>query len=272
MAIKNWIIIICIVVISILLSITVRYFLTRFLNKSSGILKVSPTNYSFLKNASSFLVFLFALIAIFITIPELRTIGVSLFAGAGIFAAILAFASQQAFSNIISGVFIIIFKPFRVGDLIEVKTDIGIVEDITMRHTVIKNFENKRIIIPNSVISADTIVNRSIIDERYKRMIDFDISYDSDIDLAMKIIGEEARKHPNFIDWRTQEDIEQGAEDMEIKLIQFKDSGMMLRAFIWSNNSGESFELMCDLNYNVKKRFDEEGIIIPFPTRLVITK
>lgn len=269
---KQILIIACIIVTAILVAIISRLFLNNFLKKSTGILKVSPTNYSFLKHASHFLIFLLAIIAIFYTVPELKGIGKTLFAGAGIFAAIMAFASQQAFSNIISGIFIIIFKPFRVGDLIEVKTDTGVVEDITLRHTVIKNFENKRIIIPNSVISSETIINRNIVDPRYRRAVDFSISYDSDIDKAINIIKDEARKHKNFLDWRTQEDIENGELDIDVKLYQFADSAIILRAFIWSESSGQSFDLMCDLNYDVKKRFDAEGISIPFPHRTIINR
>ena len=73
---------------------------------------------------------------IFYSIPPLKEIGITLLASAGIFAAILGLASQQAFSNIISGIFIVVFKPFRVGDNIEINNNRGIVEDVTLRHTI----------------------------------------------------------------------------------------------------------------------------------------
>jgi len=69
-------------------------------------------------------------------------------AGAGILAVAVGFASQAALSNIISGVFVVIFKPFRVGDRLKINELTGVVEDITLRHTVIRDLENKRIIIP----------------------------------------------------------------------------------------------------------------------------
>ena len=123
------------------------------------------------------------------TIPKLKSLGVTIFAGAGILAAIIGFASQAAFSNIVSGIFIVIFKPFRVGDIVKISNLYsGIVEDITLRHTVISDFENKRLIIPNSVISAETIHNSNILDNKICNHIWYGISYDSDVDLATSII------------------------------------------------------------------------------------
>ena len=85
------------------------------------------------------------------SIPSLKNLGTALFAGAGVMAAVKGFASQAAFSNIISGVFVILFKPFRVGDIVQLTNGLkGKVTDITFRHTVIKDYENRRIIIPNS--------------------------------------------------------------------------------------------------------------------------
>ena len=140
-----------IVVLAIILSRVLQKLMKVYFERSSRVLKVDPTRYKFLRNAVSFVVFMLAMTLIFYTIPALRTIGITLFAGAGIFAAIIGFASQEAFSNIISGIFIVIFKPFRVGDNIKIgELHHGTVEDITLRHTIINNFENRRIVIPNT--------------------------------------------------------------------------------------------------------------------------
>ena len=196
-----------------------------------------------------------------------------LFAGAGIMMAILGFAAQQAFSNIISGIFIVIFKPFRVGDLIKVGSlEYGFVEDITLRHTVITNFQNKRIIIPNSIISAETIVNDTIEDTKVCRWIEIGISYDSDIDHATSIIQEEAIKHPRCIDVRTQKEKEKGVPQVIVRQISFGDFSINLRAFVWTKTSIEAYQMHSDLNQSIKKRFDKEGIEIPFPYRTIVYK
>lgn len=268
----TWLKIIVIIGITFLVSFTLRYFINRFIKNNITLIKGNETNYRFLKNASTFIIMLIGTILVFYLVPELKTVGQTLFAGAGIFAAVLAFASQAAFANIVGGIFIVIFKPFRVGDIVEIKTDVGMVEDITLRHIVIKNFENKRIIIPNSIVSNETITNRTIVDQKFKRLIDFTVSYESDIDKAIEIIKEEAKKHPNTIDNRSEEQLEEGADIIEVKTISWADSGVTIRLFVWAEDSGHSFDLMCDLYYSVKKAFDANNIEIPYPHRTIVTK
>ena len=142
----------------------------------------------------------------------------------------LVFASQAAFSNIVSGIFIVIFKPFRVSDIVRISNLYsGTIEDITLRHTVIRDFENKRLIIPNSVISTETIHNFNIVDEKICNFIIIGISYDSDVDLAMEIMREEATAHPNFIDNRTDEDKEKGTPAVVMRLVEFAESSVNIR-------------------------------------------
>ena len=167
----------------------VRFILGRFFNAAARKLKVDPTKYNFFKNASDFLIFLVALVVIFRSIPALRTFGDTLLTGAGILAAIVGFASQSAFSNIVSGIFLVIFRPFSVGDRVKIgQLYTGDVEDITLRHTVIKDFENKRIVIPNTVISNEVIINATIIDEKVCMFIEMGMSLDSDISKVQQII------------------------------------------------------------------------------------
>lgn len=256
-----------------ILTLWVRRFIHRFVRDSSLFLKVDATKYSFIKNAASLIIFSLACFIIIYSIPEFRTLGTTLLASAGIATAVLAFASQAALSNIISGVFIVIFKPFRVDDMIKFEGDkTGIVEDITLRHTVIRDFQNQRIIIPNSVISSQTIVNSHIEDERFKRQIFFGISYDSSIDKAFQIITEEAEKHPNFLDGRSAEEKETGWPKVKCRVIGFGDSSVNLRADVWSSTPEQSWELFCDVNKSVKERFEKEGVEIPFPYRTLVYK
>jgi len=231
------------------------------------------TGLKFLYNTLSFLIYTVACIAIIYSIPPFKDIGKTLFAGAGIFAAILGFASQQAFSNIIGGIFLVIFKPFRVGDLIKVgQLDEGYVEDITLRHTIIKDFENKRIVIPNSLISTETIHNSHIKDARVMNRIPFGISYDSNVDVAKKIIQEQAVQHPLFRDYRSNLDKELNHPAVDVRIINWADSSITLRAYIWTDSQEEGFLLKTDLFYSVKKAFEANNIEIPFPHRTLVYK
>lgn len=250
-----------------------RFLLGKFLARSAEELLVDPTKYHFLKNGLNFTVYLIAVIVILYSIPEFKSLGVSLFASAGILAAIIGFASQAALSNIISGIFIVIFKPFRVSDIIQVGDRVmGRVEDITLRHTVVRNFENRRFILPNSVISSEVILNSTITDRKIANFVLVPISYDSDLDLAMAIMEDEAIKHPNLIDNRTPEEVEKGDPIVLMRVMALNEYSVDLRATCWSKDFIDGFMMRTDLLKSIKQRFDREGIEIPFPHRTLVHK
>ncbi|MBU0457499.1 MAG: mechanosensitive ion channel family protein [Nanoarchaeota archaeon] len=272
---KNIIIVAVVLIITTISQKIIKYLIVRAFRKSSRILKVDETNYKFFQHVVSAIIYLVGIGVAIYVIPSLRTLSVSLFAGAGILAVVIGFASQQALSNVISGMLITIYKPFRVGDRIKIGTDesmLGIVEDINLRHTTIKTFENRRIIVPNSIISTEKIENSNMGDEKIRKYIDFSISYDSNINLAMKIMREETLNHSFLIDNRTEEEKKKNEPIVPVRLIGFADSSVNLRAWVWTKDSASSFILGCDLRKSIKERFDKEGIEIPFPYRTIVYK
>lgn len=262
-----------VLIVAFLLAKILRFIVGRFFKSAARKLNVDPTRYNFFKNASDFIIFLIAIVIIFRSIPSLRTVGNTLMTGAGILAAIVGFASQQAFSNIITGVFLVIFKPFSVGDRVKIgQLYTGDVEDITLRHVVIKDFENKRIVIPNSVISNEIIVNSTIVDEKVCMFIEFSISLESNIGLAQKIIQEQAMKHPLCIDNRGEIETSRGETAVMVRVMGFTELGTQLRAYAWAKNPTDGFDLKCDLNKSIKERFDVEGIAMSVPLRIIAYK
>ncbi|MEM6299578.1 MAG: mechanosensitive ion channel family protein [Bacteroidota bacterium] len=264
-----------IVIISLILLRLSRYLLARNLRK----LKKSKadeqvfdetTRLQFLRNAISLVIFTIAALSIAYTIPALRSFAGAMFASAGILAAFIGFASQNAFANIVSGIFIVWFKPFRVGDFVEVIKFAGTVEDITLRHTVIKNPESRRVIIPNSIISKETILNSTIADPEICKFVEIRIGYSFNIDRVMEVLREEAEKHPDCLDKRTPEDIEAGSPKVLIRVMELGETGFLLRAYVWAATSAKAFGIGTDLNYALKKRFEEENIPWPYPHRHVI--
>lgn len=269
---RHGVLILSTIAVAFLFSFILRKIAQAAINRYSERIKVDPTNYSFLKNSLSFIIFSIAVFFIFSKIPFFRSLGTALFAGAGVFAAILGFAAQKAFSNIVSGIFILIFKPFRVGDTIEFSSRKGVVEEITLRHTAIKDYENRRVIVPNSIISEDVIVNSDIIDERIRQPIEFGISYDSNIDKAIEIIQQEAEKHPFIVDHRTKKEIKVGEPQVLVRVVSLDDYSVRLKAYVWSIGNDSAFVLKCDLLKSVKEAFEKNGIEIPFPYRTIVYK
>ena len=98
------------------------------------------------------------------------------------------------------------------------------------------------------------------------------ISYDSDVDLAMEIMRDEALKHPSCRDFRTAEDIAEGRNKVIVRLIGFGDSSVNLRAYVWADDPISGFVMKTELFKSIKERFDAEGIEIPFPYRTIVYK
>ncbi len=263
------IVIISAVIINFILQKIIKRITTRYTKRISA----DATSFSFLKNSLGFIIFSIVTIYIVQQIPGLRNIGTALFAGAGIFAAIVGFAAQKAFGNIISGIFILIFRPFRVADIVYIGNLYrGTVEEITLRHIVIRDYENRRIIIPNGIISEETIVNSSISDIKIKKHIEFRIDFDSDIDKAMDILRNEAEKHELALDNRTEEQIANGTPKVMVRIIRIEDYAYRIRAYVWTKDNDDAFVIACDLNLSIPKLYKQHGISIPYPHQKVILK
>ncbi|WP_299465940.1 mechanosensitive ion channel family protein [uncultured Microscilla sp.] len=272
-AISSILIAVTVIIVCVILSKILRRILDKYFDNAVQLMKGDPTNYNFFKNGVTFIIFVIGTIIIFRSIPALKGVGNTLVASAGILAAIVGFASQQAFSNIVGGIFIVIFKPFRVGDVIKVGTENpGTVEDITLRHTIINSFENRRIVIPNSVISSATILNSSIAEEKVCVFVEVGIGYSANIDQAIAIIREEAMKHPNFIDNREEEDKNDDTPAVVVRVVAWMDSSITLRASVWADTSLKGFVMKCELLKSIKEAFDREGVEIPYPYRNLVIK
>lgn len=262
--------IVTILVFTVLLAKIINRAYKKFLAKSAEKGDINLTTYKFLEHSLSVIIYLIGISFAISLIEMLKPLAQSIVAGAGILAIAVGFAAQQALGNIISGIFIVISKPYQIKDRISMQDGLrGVVEDISLRHTVIRNFENQRIIIPNSVMSEQILINSNYADDKICRLINIGISYDSDIDLAKKIMTEEIINHPFNFDNRTEEDIEIGAPRLLVRVIELGDSSVVLRAWAWAKDPFDAYFMECDVLESIKKRFDKAGITIPFPQRTI---
>ncbi|MDR6301575.1 mechanosensitive ion channel family protein [Mesonia maritima] len=232
-----------------------------------------PTSYKFLRYLSVFGVYFFGAILATLAFPALRGVAQTALGGAGILAVVIGIASQEALANIIGGIFIILFKPFRVGNVIKITdTLVGTVTDITLRHTVIRNYQNKMIVIPNAIINKEKVTNYDLEEKKICQWIEVGISYDSDIDLAKRIMIEECEAHPNLFDNRTHQELKNGVPLVIVRVVNLGDSSVTIRAWAWAWDYASAFVMKCELYESIKKRFDAEGVEIPFPHRTLVFK
>lgn len=168
----------------------------------------------------------------------------------------IGFAMQDIIKNFVSGVFIYTDKPFRIGDWIEWGDYSGEVEDISLRVTRVRTFDNELLTVPNSDLT-NGVVKNPVDGDKLRLKILFGIGYSDSIGEAMEIILEEARKHEGIMD----------EPEPSVRLTTLEDSYVGLQARIWIKNPSRSDFVRIRSEYvqNVKQRLDEEGIEIPFP-------
>lgn len=232
-----------------------------------------PTSFKFLRYVAVIGIYLVGILFALLAFPSLKGVAQTALGGAGVIALIAGVASQEALANLVGGVFIISFKPFRIGDIIKITDEmVGTVVDITLRHTVIRNFENKMIVIPNAIINKEKLINYDLGELKICERIEFQISYESDLELAKKIMQKECEKHPLLIDNRSAIDILDGKPLVRTALISINESTLTVRAWTWARNFSDAFNMRCDLLESVKSRFDAEGIDLAYPHRTIVFK
>ena len=252
------------IVATVIIAWIINRALVTYFKFASGKLKVDATTYTVVRRIIIVTIYVIGGIVVISHIPGLPNLMLGAAAGAGIAAIVIGFAAQKVLSNVFSGISIAIFRPFRVGDVVEMEEEYGTIEDITLRHTVIRTWQNKRQIIPNSRISEETIINWTIGDLTVLWAVDFGISYDSDIDLARSIILDEINKHPDVMH---EED-----REAKVRVTELGDFAVNLRALFWVADRPTAWRTGAEIRESVKKRFDREGVEIPFPYRTVVFK
>ena len=217
----------------------------------------------FVKRIKKFVIYALAILICLTQFDVFNSFSVTILSGLGIGSVVVGLAAQESLKNFFGSVAIVLGNPYEVGDFIECvdKAVSGTVEDITMRHTIIRTINNRRVIIPNCDMNTYTIENFNYSENENVKLVDYEISYESDVDKAIKILKEEMKKlyHPN------PKGRNKDVEFPKVRVLELGDDGIKLRTWVWGDNNSDVFENMYQLNYAINKRFPEEGIEIPYP-------
>jgi len=200
------------------------------------------------KNLVLFIGLLFALSQLGISVGPLL-------AGLGIAGFIVGFALQDTLSNFASGLMILVYRPFDVGDFVDAGGITGKVDRMSLVNTTFKTLDNQVIVVPNNMIWQQVITNLTA---QTTRRIDltFGISYSDDIDKAKAILRDVVENHATCL--KTPE------PNIRVSALGESSVDIICRPWVRTDDYWETY---WDLTEAVKKRFDEEGITIPFPQR-----
>ncbi|XOB62797.1 mechanosensitive ion channel family protein [Campylobacterota bacterium DY0563] len=214
--------------------------------------KVDKTLIPFLKSLTSWGLKILLFISVASMIGIATTSFVAVLGAAGL---AIGLALQGSLSNFAGGVLLLVFKPYKVGDIIESQGFRGKVEEIQIFNTILTTYQNRTIIIPNSVVSSNSIVNisgRGTI----RADLEIGISYSSNIDKAKKVILDTVAKHEKVL--------KDPACSVGVKALA--DSSVNLLVMPWCKPE-DYWEVFFGLTEDIKKALDANEITIPFPQR-----
>jgi small conductance mechanosensitive channel len=195
------------------------------------------------------------LIGLLLAISQLGISLGPLLAGLGIVGFIIGFALQGTLSNFASGVMILLYRPFDVGDVVEAGGVLGKVNHMSLVNTTFMTLDNQRLIVPNNLVWEGVITN--ITAQRVRRIdLIFGIAYGDDIEKVEKILTEIVAAHEAVLD----------SPEPVVKVHELAESSVNFVVRPWVKTD-EYWNTYWDITKAVKLRFDEEGISIPFPQR-----
>lgn len=180
--------------------------------------------------------------------------------------AVATFAAQHALSNVISGFSLAFSRPYNVNDKIRVSQGNsviaeGIVTDITLRHTIISQYNDESCIVPNSVMDSAVITNTNYT-ENIGNFLEITVGYDSDIEKAMNLMKQICADHE--LTFNTLEN--------NVFLKGYSADGVILKTTVWTKNLDDSFRACSDIRLALVKQYLDHGIEIPYQTVTVTTK
>ncbi|SDR79502.1 small conductance mechanosensitive channel [Gillisia sp. Hel1_33_143] len=205
---------------------------------------------TFLESLSVFLLYGFLFFVVGSILGIKTTSFIAVFGAAGI---AIGLALQGSLSNFAGGVLILVFKPFKIGDLINVNDNLGFVEQIDILYTRIKTFDGRIITMPNGNVSNSDVDNRTM--EKYRRIdLDLKFSFDTDMDEIRRVVTNGMNTHPKLATHLP----------VDVWLNEIGEYQMKIKARCWVE-SIEFWPAYWEQLEAVKKELDREGIIIPIP-------
>lgn len=172
----------------------------------------------------------------------------------------LGFGLQKIASNYVSGFIILLDRSIRIGNIVQVGADSGVVSQITTRYTVIRNPGGIEFIVPNEMLIGTVVQNQTYSDNSLRLSTSVGVAYDSDLDLAMRLMVESAQRQPRVLP----------DPPPRVLLTQFADSSINLELGFWvADPENGKMNVVSDINLAIWQAFREHGVQIPFPQREV---
>jgi small-conductance mechanosensitive channel len=195
-------------------------------------------------------------------VSALKRVAVGMFASAGVVGIAIGFAAQTTMANLVSGVIIAFAQPIRLGDNVKIDGEYGSVESIGLFYTNIRTWDNRRLIIPNKLLSDQTIRNYTIVDARMPAMVALRLDYTADIDAVRTLLLEEVRAHQLFLP----------DPAPTVQVVDADELGVSVRLMAWAASQADAWTLAVDVRERVVRRLAGSGAPIGVRWSRVLTE
>ena len=241
-----------------------RFIFKRIQNKHMGL------HLLFFERLTAVVVVTGGVILLFSAFGGMDSIWKTLLGGTAIISAVVAFAAQDIIKDILAGLMISLHKPFEIGNRIELEDGkAGIVEDMTMRHIVLRAIDTQYYVIPNSKLNIMEIKNYSYHSSYRAANFNFYIAYGSDVEKAMRVIKDAIISSEYSIPGR---ETEQGMDYASIYFMAYEESSLRMTTTVYFESTVKSEVLISDINLRVNQALGDNGIEIPYKYINVIEK
>ena len=224
----------------------------------------------FFERVSTAVILIGGILLAFSVFGGFQSIWKTMLGGTAFISAVLIFAAQDSIKDILAGLMISIYKPFEIGNRVEMENGTtGIVKDITMRHVVFQLLDSQVVIIPNSRLNVMSLRNYSYHASLRSALFRFHIAYGSDVEKAMEVIRRVIMESEYSVPGKQ---TDHGADYAPIYFMAFEESSLRLETTVYYEDTSPSEVVISDINLRVNHALKENGIEIPYSYINVISK
>jgi len=248
---------------ALVLNRMMRMAVERALARGSRV-HIDRTRVKFISQLAQIIVYIVAFFMYARYVPALSNLGNAGLASVGVLSVVAGIAAQNTLGNLIAGISLLLYRPFNVGDRLQVSAPTGLetgqIESLSLGYTIIRTDDNRRVVVPNSLMASQTTVNLTRDDLRAICSVPIVISLDSDLDRARAILLEIAGSDPK------------SKKIDGCPVTHLDGSGVELTLSVWCDDSLIAGALKCDLLEAIKRRFSAAGIKMSPVDRVITIK
>ena len=236
----------------------------RKIDEKMESIDLSEHTHKMIENIISYTIYTIAFFAA-LSILGYTSVFTGFIAGAGVIGITIGFAAKDVVSNTLAGIFIAFDKPLRYGEVVEIQGKLGVVDEIGLRMTKLKTFDNKVIMIPNLIINSNPVINYTR--EKNRRIeVDVGIAYESDLKTAMEIMKKVPQKIKGAI-------VGDSKKPVQVLLENFGASSIDLQLKFWlDTKKGNLVDAQSDAKRIILNEFSKHDVEIPYPKQVIISE